>query len=134
MNILTIKKSSEFQNINKKGQKFFASTLILLTHPTPKSHLQTDEKEFCRIGYTVAKTVSKLAVERNLAKRRLREAVRKLVPGYAKNNFDYIVIARKEILDENFEKILSDLKFCITRIHRPKSTSPNEKRSPKNAK
>lgn len=128
MNILTIKKSAEFQNINKKGQKFFASTLILLTSPTPKKHSKPDNENFCRIGYTVAKTVSKLAVQRNLAKRRLREAVKEFAPQYAKNNFDYVVIARKEILDADFKKILSDLKFCITRIHRPQKSATNEKR------
>jgi ribonuclease P protein component len=128
LNILTIKKSAEFQHINKKGQKFFAPTLILLSHPTPKSYIRADEKKFSRIGYTVAKTVSKLAVQRNLAKRRLREVVRKFAPEYAKNNFDYVVIARKEILDADFKKILSDFKFCITRIHRPQKSSTNDKK------
>ncbi|MBU6140842.1 MAG: ribonuclease P protein component [Proteobacteria bacterium] len=124
MHILTIKESAEFQNISKKGQKFFSETLILLSLPTPQIYLRPDSKNFCRIGYTVAKTVSKLAVKRNLAKRRLREIIRNLAPIHAKNNFDYVVIARKEILIADFAKISNDLKFCITRIHRPK-TSPN---------
>lgn len=125
MHILTVKKSAEFQNISKKGQKFFSQTLLLLTHPAPQIYLREDSKNFCRVGYTVAKTVSKLAVERNRAKRRLREAVRALASQHAKNNFDYVVIARKEILAADFTKISTDLKFCLTRIHRQKTSSDN---------
>ncbi len=125
MHILKIKKSAEFQNISKQGQKFFSQTLLLLAYPTLEIYLREDSKDFCRAGYTVAKTVSKLAVERNRAKRRLREAIRSLAPQYAKNNFDYVVIARKEILTADFTKISTDLKFCLTRIHRQKTSSDN---------
>ncbi len=126
LKILPIKKSAEFQKLGKKSEKFYAKTLLLLTSPTPQKYLQNlveskRAKDFCRIGYTVAKTVSKSAVMRNLAKRRLREIFRKLAPLYAKNHFDYVVIARKEIIDSDFEKIFSDLKFCITRIHKTSS-------------
>ncbi|MBM3579298.1 MAG: ribonuclease P protein component [Alphaproteobacteria bacterium] len=113
LKILTVKKSAEFQRINKKGQKFFSHTIILLTSPSPSN--------IGRVGYTVAKTVSKLAVQRNLAKRRLREAFRALAPQHARKNFDYVLIARKEILAADFSKIFNDLKFCITRIHSPKN-------------
>jgi ribonuclease P protein component len=130
LNILTIKKSAEFQSINKKGQKFFASTLILLTHPTPETYSSGNSENICRIGYTVAKTVSKRAVDRNLAKRRLREAIKKIAPEFARSNFDYVVIARKEILEAEFKKIFGDLKFCITRIHQAKKSTSNEKKFP----
>jgi len=125
LKILPIKKSEDFQKIGKKGQKFYSHTVLLLTHPTPQNYLHDPAtgkmaKEFCRIGFTVAKTVSKLAVERNLAKRRLREIFKKLVPLYAKANHDYVVIARKEITAADFKKISTDLKFCISKIHQNK--------------
>lgn len=121
--ILSIKKSAEFLKIGKKGEKFFSKTLILLTLPTPQIYLPNlaenkKAQNFCRVGYTVAKTVSKSAVIRNLAKRRLREAVRALAPLHAKNHQDYIIIARKEIAQSDLAKILNDLKFCLTRIHK----------------
>lgn len=121
--ILPIKKSAEFTKIGKKGQKFYAKTLLLISYPSPKNYFQNlaagkAVEDFCRVGFTVAKTVSKSAVVRNLAKRRLREIFRKLAPLHAKKHCDYIVIARKEIAEEKFEKIYSDLKFCITRIHK----------------
>ncbi len=73
-------------------------------------------QNFCRVGYTVSKAVGG-AVVRNLAKRRLREVVRALAPLYAKNHYDYVVIARKEIANSEFDKIVNDLKFCLKRIH-----------------
>lgn len=123
LKILTIKKSREFQKINKGAQKFYSKTAIVLTAPTPQNYFQDLSKnkcakEFCRIGYTVAKTVSKSAVVRNRAKRRLREIFRRLSQLHAKSSFDYVIIARKEIVTEDFRKIFNDLKFCLTRIHK----------------
>jgi ribonuclease P protein component len=117
--ILSLKTSADFKRVSKKDQKFYAKTIILLTAPTPQSFLfdplkQKNAKDFCRLGLTVSKTVGN-AVVRNRAKRQLREAFRELI-SFAKNHRDYIIIARKEIAGSNFEKIISDLKFCITRI------------------
>ena len=76
MKILPIKKSSEFQKISKKGQKFYSKTSILLTQSTSQEYLENPKegknaKSFCRVGYTVSKSVSKLAVKRNLAKSKI---------------------------------------------------------------
>ncbi len=122
LKILSIKKSAEFQKIGKKCEKFYSHTLLLLSADSPKNYSYNPEKnnnaaQFCRVGFTVAKTVSKLAVSRNLAKRRLREAFRALAPRFAKTEFDYVVIARKEILNADYKKILGDLKFCLSKIH-----------------
>lgn len=135
MKILSIKKSAEFQKIGKKGQKFYAKTLLLLSLPSPQIYFQNLEKgqlakDFCRVGYTVAKTVSKSAVVRNTAKRRLREASRVLFIEHAKKNHDYVVIARKEISDADFDKIFADLKFCLKRIHQlPKPQVNTDRKS-----
>lgn len=121
MHILTIKKSAEFRKIAKKNDKFYSQTLILLTSPTSSFYFQDksqqkNAKDFCRIGYTVSKKVGN-AVMRNLAKRRLREAVREYFPEYAKNHRDYVIIARNQISEADYWKIRNDLKFCLKRIH-----------------
>lgn len=129
MKILQIKKSSDFKKIgNPKNQqtlKFFSKTLILLAHKTNQQYLQDTSsgkmaKDFCRIGYTVSKKVGN-AVIRNKAKRRLREIFKVLAPDMAKNHFDYVIIAKKEIAGADFDKIISDVKFCLKRIHGPKN-------------
>lgn len=124
LKILTIKKSIEFKKIsnisNKKTNKFFAQTLILLSSETDSRYFQDlqsqkNAKDFCRVGYTVSKKVGN-AVARNKAKRRLREVFAKLADSYATIHRDYIIIAKKEIAGADFDKISSDLKFCLKRI------------------
>jgi ribonuclease P protein component len=127
MRILQVKKSTDFKKIgnprNKQTLKFFSKTLILLAHKTNQEYLQDPKsgkmaKDFCRVGYTVSKKVGN-AVTRNKAKRRLRELFKDLAPGLVKNHFDYVIIAKKEISGADFDKISSDLKFCLKRIHTP---------------
>lgn len=130
MVILTIKKPEEFQKVGKNGQKFFAKSLFVLSKKSPEKYScdilnGKNAEEFVRIGYTVSKKISKLANKRNLVKRRFREAFKKLSPTYCKNGFDYVVIAKKEVLEVDFNKILSDLKFCLRNIHR---VAKNEKK------
>lgn len=124
LQVLRIKKSKEFQTISKKGQKFYSKTVLLLSHPTSQIYFNDVAKgqnadNFVRAGYTVSKKIGN-AVVRNYAKRRLREAFRDLSQTYAKNHYDYIMIARKEIAEADLKKIVSDLKFCLKRIHSAK--------------
>lgn len=121
MKILRIKKSAEFKQISSLNQKFYSKTITLLSKETPPKYFQDlasnkNAKDFCRVGFTVSKTVGN-AVNRNLAKRRLKEAFRALALIHAKNHYDYVVIARKEIANADFAKIFGDLKFCLKRIH-----------------
>ncbi len=122
--ILKIKKSAEFKEINKSEKKFFAKSLILICEKTSEKYFYNEKnsknaKNFCRIGYTVSKKVGN-AVARNKAKRRLRAIVAKLFPEFAKENYDYVIIARKQISEMKFQEIQSDLKFCLKRIHEKK--------------
>ncbi len=126
MKILQIKKSAEFRTISQKGKKFHTKTITLLSSPTPEIYLQDkltqkNAKNFCRVGYTASKAVGN-AVVRNKVKRQLREIFPKLAMVYSKNHFDYVVIARQEISKVDFEKISTDLEFCLSRIHRAKSS------------
>jgi len=130
LKILSIKKSAEFKKLsspsNKNIDRFFSKTLILLSKPTSNLYYQNLAKgqnanDFCRIGYTVSKKVGN-AVIRNRSKRRLRAAFKTLASQYAKNRYDYVIIAKKEMGAADFEKIFSDLKFCLKRIHNKKQS------------
>ncbi len=120
--IFPIKKSADFQVISKSGIKFHSNSLTLITAES-KPNLLYKNPEFCRVGFTVSKTVSKSAVKRNLAKRRLREVARALMPESAKQGYDYVIIARREILQNSFSKISQDFAFCLRKIHQPRTSS-----------
>ncbi len=118
--ILSITRSADFKTINLHGQKFFAKSLILQQNPTDNFYFKDvkngkNADDFMRVGYTASKAVGN-AVERNRAKRRLRAAASELLPLYGKMHHDYVIIARKEVVAIDYEKILADLKFCLKRI------------------
>jgi ribonuclease P protein component len=76
----------------------------------------SDAAETVRYGLTVTKKVGN-AVERNRIKRRLRAAIRfdggmAFVPG-----FDYVVVARREMLKLPFTDITTDLALALRRVH-----------------
>ena len=129
MKTLQVTKSAEFKKISNKAAKFYSKTILLLCCPTSNIYLK-DEKtgknfeNFCRTGYTVSKKIGN-AVARNFAKRRLREAFKELVADYGKNHYDYVIIARREIANSDYKKILSDLRFCMKNIGRKNETKSN---------
>ena len=75
------------------------------------------------IGYTASRRIGN-AVARNRARRRLRAAVRAILPGGAKPDYDYVVVARPAILTCPFNVVLSDLATAFARVVRPRP-SPN---------
>ena len=120
LKILKITKTDEYKAISKDNEKFYAQNLILLRKKTPEEYVfdktsGRNVSEFCRVGYTASKKVGS-SVVRNRAKRRLKEAARQILPEMAENGYDYVIIAKSAIKDADFEKILSDLKFCVKRV------------------
>lgn len=69
-----------------------------------------------RIGLTVTKKIGG-AVERNRIKRRLREALRRSLPLVGRPGFDYVVLARREILTLPFGELVNELVGAFTRAH-----------------
>jgi len=119
--ILNIKNSQDFKKLSSSRIKFICKTLIVIADKTnEKLHFNPNEglnaKIFCRVGYTVSKKVSKLAVKRNKTKRRLREVFRKIAHQYCQNNYDYVIIARPQIIECEFSAIKRDLEFCLKNL------------------
>ncbi|MFK0385115.1 ribonuclease P protein component [Agrobacterium sp. NPDC090273] len=80
-----------------------------------------------RVGFTVTKRQGN-AVERNRMRRRLKEAVR-LSAGFAmKPGHDYVIVARRDVLDVTFPKLQSLLIERIEGTAKPKRSQETRSR------
>lgn len=91
-----LKKKGDFGAVKKQGKKFSGETFGLLVLPTGQ--------KFSRFGFLLSNRLSKKATLRNRTKRRLREAVRKLL-FWVKPGFDVVFLGRKRLLEESSAQI-----------------------------
>lgn len=68
-----------------------------------------------RVGFTATRRIGG-AVERNRAKRRMREAARRLLPEFGEPGMDYVVIARGGAIRRPWERLLDDVKSALLRL------------------
>ena len=73
------------------------------------------ENSTVRAGFTATKRIGG-AVERNRAKRRMREAARALLPQFASPGVDYVIIARGGVLKRPWVRLLDDVKSALLRL------------------
>ena len=104
-----IKLRKDFINIQNNGNKYVCSSLII------QSHKNNSQNQPSRFGFTASKKVGG-AVHRNKAKRRMRELVHSLKDRFKEFGYDYVLIARKNILDKKFEDLKKDLNNTLKKI------------------
>ncbi|MGZ3402121.1 MAG: ribonuclease P protein component [Phenylobacterium sp.] len=76
---------------------------------------ERDAEPMARVGFTATKRIGG-AVERNRAKRRLREAARLLLPELASPGFDYVFVARGGVTTRPWPRLLDDVKSALIRL------------------
>jgi ribonuclease P protein component len=69
------------------------------------------------IGITVTRKIGG-AVVRNRAKRRLREALRRVAPGRGRPGHDYVVVARPPALIQPFAELVAELERTFSGLGR----------------
>lgn len=74
-----------------------------------------------RVGFTVTKKTGN-SVVRNRIRRRLREAVRRVLPDIGRPGFDYVLVAREATLRTPFESLLSEMDRAVRKLHAPKTS------------
>ncbi len=119
----TLKTRPEFQRV-QKGRKWVTPAFILQGLARPSA-----ESISPRFGFTVSsKSVAKesagekrrgKAVDRNRARRRLKEAVRLTFVTHAMAGFDYVIIGRASALTRNFEDLLADMRLAFHKVSQP---------------
>ena len=70
-----------------------------------------------RVGYTCSKKVGH-AVDRNRAKRRLREIARLVLTQFGRPDWDYVLIGRRQTTaNRRFDLMCADLKSALQKLH-----------------
>lgn len=95
-----VKKNKEFQEIFKKGKSFANRQFVIYL-------LKRPEQQHFRIGLSVSKKLGN-AVTRNQIKRYVRQAFHEM-ENDLRNDYDYIIIARKPVSEMNFFEIKKSL-------------------------
>lgn len=101
-----LKKRSEFVRAargNRAGRSAFSLQAVCTETPEPG------------IGFTVTKKAGN-APERNRIRRRLREAARACAERFEPRH-DYVLVGRREALNEPFGRLVGDLSSAIKKIH-----------------
>ncbi len=106
--ITRLKKRSDFLHVQKNARKWVAKGLIIEVAPNDNLGL--------RVGFTVSKRVSKLAVTRNLVKRRLRSMTQEILSDYAHHNLDVVLIGRLSGIERDYNVIKNDLVWCLKKL------------------
>lgn len=74
-----------------------------------------------RFGFTVTKKLGN-AVTRNRIRRRLKSALSQVAPRYARDGYDYVIVARPAALDKPFADLLGELTRALNGVHKPQGT------------
>ena len=76
---------------------------------------RSDDQPLVRAGFTATKRIGG-SVQRNRAKRRMREAARAVLPAHAEPGCDYVLIARGGVLTRPWVRLLDDVKTALIRL------------------
>ncbi|HUI17660.1 MAG TPA: ribonuclease P protein component [Alphaproteobacteria bacterium] len=117
---------SEFLRVAAARRRWVAPGLILQAYERKPADGVRVPAEIVRLGLTASRKVGG-AVERNRARRRLREAARRLLPAGAAPGYDLVLVARGETLRRPFAALLTDLATALGRLGIARGPEPDAK-------
>jgi ribonuclease P protein component len=114
--ILRLQRRPEFTRAAAHGSRWHAPFFQLQAVPRPEE----GAAPVIGVGFTATKRLGG-AVERNRAKRRLREASRLVLPSSAEAGCNYVLIAKPAVLTCTFSDLLSELERAFKAIRRKRA-------------
>ncbi|MDH3737546.1 MAG: ribonuclease P protein component [Alphaproteobacteria bacterium] len=116
-----LKVRPDFLRVAATRRRWATPGLVLQVAETPQ---EARNHDVIRVGFTASRKVGD-AVTRNRARRRLREAVRQVMPANAAPGNDFVVIARANTGRRAFADLISDLESALQKLDVWGSTNPS---------
>ena len=116
---LRLRHSRDVQRVYDEGESWAHPLVVLVIRPNTVG--------FSRVGVTASRNVGN-AVERNRAKRLLREAARHLYPILESEGWDVMLIARPKLIDVQEMAVEEALASLLERAGLQDPQSPDRKR------
>ena len=113
-NLGRLKRRSEFLRVAGARRKWAAPGLVLQVRVRDLAPAGASISG-PRVGFTVSRKVGN-AVVRNRARRRLRAVAEQVMPGSAKPEYDYVIIARAATPSRPFAELRGDLEGALRRL------------------
>jgi ribonuclease P protein component len=102
-----LRSSRDFQIVQTTGTAFRGTYCILIALARP-----TEPTQF---GFTASKRSVGNAVQRNRARRRLREIVRRRFPRMPHEGYGFVLIAHRGVLDADHQALATDVEHLFAR-------------------
>jgi ribonuclease P protein component len=118
MRLARLKRRSDFLRVAARRHRAVRPGLILQAAPRPAD----EPGDAIRVGFTASRRVGN-AVVRNRAKRRLRAAAAEVLTREARDDADYVLIARAAIATRAYGEIVGDLAAAMRQLNRPQRVS-----------
>ena len=119
------------QTLRKRAQFLFVRDGVRASRPRVSVEARRrDPAGPIGVGYTASRKVGG-AVERNRAKRRLREAARRLLPGLGLPGVDYVLVARPATVEADWAGLLDDLQNALIRLAADVDSARPARRKPR---
>ncbi|WP_339713827.1 ribonuclease P protein component [uncultured Sneathiella sp.] len=106
-----LKKRADFLRVASVRRKWAAPGMVL--QAAKRSDLPGTDG--VRVGFTVTKKVGN-AVIRNRIKRRLRAIAQEVIPAYADDGWDLVLIGRNATKERNYEDLRRDLRKSLGKV------------------
>jgi ribonuclease P protein component len=105
-----LRTSAEFQAVYSKGSRFEGRLVSVFVLPNNLNQH--------RLGITASRKMSRRAVDRNRAKRLIRESFRLSEAGLnvLKHRYDWVFNARRPIIEKKVDEVIKELQIVFDKV------------------